>query len=103
MVNIIIYLNQNHPAQELVNELLEEGLIANASIDKDNISYKKESEGVVQTVNTVITCQTKSMLFSTIESLIKQKYGEEIPIYSLPIIQSNSSFDQMIRNRTIKT
>jgi uncharacterized protein involved in tolerance to divalent cations len=103
MVNIIIYLNQNHPAQELVNELLEEGLIANASIDKDNISYKKESEGVVQTVNTVITCQTKSMLFSTIENLIKQKYGEEIPIYSLPIIQSNSSFDQMIRNRTIKT
>lgn len=103
MVNIVIYLKENHPAKELVNELLEQGLIANASIDKDNISYKKESEGVVQTVNTVITCQTKSILFPQVELLVRQKYGEEIPIYSLPIIQSNSSFDQMIRNRTIKT
>lgn len=103
MVNIVIYLKENHPAKELVNELLEQGLIANASIDMDNISYKKENEGIVQSVNTVITCQTKSMLFPSIEKLIKQKYGEEIPIYSLPIIQSNSSFDQMIRNRTIKT
>ena len=102
MVNIIIYLNSNNPAQELVNELLEEGLIANASIDIDNVSYKKENDGVVQIVNTVITCQTKSMLFPLIEKLIMHKYGQEIPIYSLPIIQSNSSFDQMIRNRTIK-
>ena len=102
MVNIVIYLDNNNPSQDLVNELLEEGLIANASIDIDNISYKKESEGVVQNTNTVITCQTKSMLFPLIEKLIMQKYGPEIPIYSLPIIQSNSSFDQMIRNRTIK-
>jgi uncharacterized protein involved in tolerance to divalent cations len=102
MVNIVIYLDNNNPSQDLVNELLEEGLIANASIDIDNISYKKEPEGVVQNINTVITCQTKSMLFPLIEKLIKQKYGQEIPIYSLPIIQSNSSFDQMIRNRTIK-
>lgn len=102
MVNIVIYLDNNNPSQDLVKELLEEGLIANASIDIDNISYKKESEGVVQNTNTVITCQTKSMLFPLIEKLIKQKYGQEIPIYSIPIIQSNSSFDQMIRNRTIK-
>ncbi len=103
MVNIIIYLHQNHVAQELINELLLEGLIANASIDKDNISFKKENEGVIQSLNTVITCQTKAMLFPTIEKLIKQKYGEKIPVYSLPIIQSNSSFDQLIRSRTIKT
>ena len=102
MVNIIIYLSKNHPAQELVNELLLEGLIANASIDVDNISYKKEQEGIVQSVNTVITCQTKSMLFPLIEKLIQEKHGEEIQVYSLPIIQSNSTFDKMIRNRTIK-
>lgn len=102
MVNIIIYLNNNNPAQDLVNELLDEGLIANASIDIDNISYKKEHEGIVKNINTVITCQTKSMLFPLIEKLIMQKYGQEIPIYSLPIIQSNSTFDQLIRNRTIK-
>jgi hypothetical protein len=101
MINCIIYLNQNHPAQELVNELLDECLIANASMDVDNISYKKEPEGIVKTINTVITCQTKSMLFPLIEKWIYKKYGDEIPIYSLPIIQSNYSFDQMIRKRTI--
>jgi uncharacterized protein involved in tolerance to divalent cations len=102
MVNIVIYLPQNEYAHALVNELLDAALIANASIDKDNVLYRKEPDGIGQMVNTVITCQTKSMLFPSIEKWIKEKYGAEIPIFSMPIIQSNHSFDQLIRNSTAK-
>lgn len=102
MVNIIIYLPQNENAHTLVNQLLDAELIANASIDKDNVLYRKEVDGIDQMVNTVITCQTKSLLFPTIVKWINEKYGPEIPIFSMPIIQSNKSFDQLIRSKTLK-
>lgn len=102
MVNIIIYLPQNENAHTLVNQLLDAELIANVSIDKDNVLYRKEADGIDQMVNTVITCQTKSLLFPTIEKWILEKYGAEIPIFSMPIIQSNKSFDHLIRSKTLK-
>lgn len=102
MVNIIIYLDRKHDAQALVNGLLKDELIANASIDRDNVSYRMENETFVKNVNNVITAQTKALLFSHIEKLIKEQYGENIPIYSLPITQANGPFDAMVRNNTRK-
>lgn len=103
MVNVLIYLNQSSNAEEIVFELLKSKLIANASIDIDNINYHLENNEIVKTVNTVITAQTKSLLFSSIESIIHNKFGTDIPVYSLPITQANTSFDLLIRNSTIKS
>jgi len=103
MVNIIIYLEQSNEAQEIVHELLEAKLIANASIDIENESYSLENETIVKRINSVITAQTKSMLFSTIEKLIHEKHGSEVPIFSVPITQANEKFDFIIRNSTIKS
>lgn len=89
-------------ATVLVNSLLEEGLIANASIDNDNTSYRIENNKIVKNVNCVITAQTKALLFSLIDKYIKENYGEHVQIYSLPITQANSSFDTLIRTNTKK-
>lgn len=102
MINIIIYLDKKHDAQALVNSLLKDELIANASIDRDNVSYRMENGVCVNNINSVITAQTKALLFSHIEKLIKEQYGESIPIYSLPITQANGSFDSLIRTNTQK-
>lgn len=102
MVNIIIYLDRKHDAQALVNNLLKEELIANASIDRDNVSYRRENGTFVKNINTVITAQTKALLFSYIEKLVREQCGEDIPIYSLPITQVNGSFDAFIRTNTKK-
>jgi hypothetical protein len=102
MVNVIIYLESVHEAIDLVEILLKDGLIANASIDGDNVQYKIEQNVIVKSINSVITCQTKSLLFSHIEKLVRGKYGSHVPIYSLPITQSNESFDESIRNKTLK-
>lgn len=44
MVNVIIYLNKSLDAKELVDALLGNQLIANASIDLDNVSYQLEND-----------------------------------------------------------
>jgi uncharacterized protein involved in tolerance to divalent cations len=102
MVNIIIYLNKSNDPKELVKALLEEKLIANASIDHDNHCYRLENHVLTEDVNTVITVQTKAMLFTEVVTLIMEKYGDSVPIYSIPITQSNHSFDLLIRSTTKK-
>ncbi len=103
MVNIIIYLEQAKEAQEVVNELLALKLIANASIDIDNVSYRLADDRIERSIHSVITAQTKSLLFSQIERLIQEKHGENVPIFSMPITQANHTFDDLIRNSTIKS
>ena len=39
MVNVLIYLKKEDSAKELVKYLLEEKLIASATIDENNISF----------------------------------------------------------------
>ncbi|NDI99585.1 divalent cation tolerance protein CutA [Flavobacterium sp. LaA7.5] len=103
MVCIIIYLEQANEAKELTDLLLMKRLIANASIDKDNVSYNLKEGKIVENINYVITAQTKMALFYEIEELIAAAYGEHIPIFSIPIIHANHSFDTLIRSNTIPT
>lgn len=102
MINVIIYLDKVNNAKDLVEILLKDGLIANASIDNDNISYRIENDTMIKNVNCVITAQTKSLLFSLIENYINERYGFHVQIYSVPITQANNSFDTLIRNSTKK-
>ncbi|QYJ68901.1 hypothetical protein [Flavobacterium litorale] len=101
MVCITIYLEKGIEPKELADLLLIKGLIANASIDKDNVSYTLIDGKITERVNDVITAQTKMALFYEIEELVAEAYGEHVPIYSVPIIHANHSFDTLIRSNTI--
>jgi len=102
MVNIIIYLQKEIDAQKLVFDLLNNKLIANASIDINNVSFKIEDDKIRKAENSVITAQTKAMLFSQVERYIYENCGDGVEVYSLPITQANNSFDSHIRNNTLK-
>jgi uncharacterized protein involved in tolerance to divalent cations len=101
MINIVIYLKKQHNAKELVKHLLTEKLIASASIDENNISYRMEANAVVEEVNNVITAQSKSLLFTEILKAVRYKIGEEVPINSTPIVGVNRIFDEIIRSSTL--
>ena len=101
MVNIIIYLKKEESAMELVKFLLEEKLIASATIDENNISYKLENSTFSEDVFSVITAQSKSLLFNQIVKAVEAKTGEDTPINSTPIVASNRVFDDVIRAKTI--
>jgi hypothetical protein len=100
MVNVIFYLKKEHNPKKLVSFLLGQKLIASATIDLNNISYKKEKNRIKQYMYNVVTAQTKSLLFSEIIKLVSKKFGDEIRINSVPIINSNPSFNEMVMNNT---
>jgi hypothetical protein len=101
MVNVIIYLKKEHNAIEFVKFLLTEKLVASASIDENNVSYKLLDGKLYEDVYTVITAQTKSLLFNEIVKLVEERIGDEIPIISSPIVASNRIFDDNIKSKTI--
>jgi uncharacterized protein involved in tolerance to divalent cations len=102
MVNIIIYLNKKENATQIVERLLQERLVAKATIDMDNQSYILVNEITTQTTNTVVTVQTKMLLFEEIQDLLINFTGAEVPMYCIPILNSNPSFDKFIRETTKK-
>ncbi len=105
MVNIIIYLENElmDKAQELVHSLLEQELVASASIDEDNSYYiKTNNNEVVKTSHTVITAQTKSLMFSEIVNYIKSNLSNDVPVFSMPLTQMNDQFNEYIKSRTRK-
>jgi len=101
MVNIIIYLEKEHNAKELVEHLLLEKLIASASIDENNISYELENNKLSEKVYSVITAQSKTLLFNDVVNAVTKKIGFELPINSIPIVASNKFFDTKIKSKTI--
>jgi uncharacterized protein involved in tolerance to divalent cations len=101
MVNVIIYLDKKHNTKEVIRLLLEEKLIASASIDENNVFYKSEKGSITEIVYNVITAQSKSLLFNDIVKQVEKLIGEETPINSIPIIGSNKTFDNSIRSKTI--
>ena len=102
MINVVIYLDKVESAQDFAESILKSGLAASASIDVDNSYYLHANGKVVKTSHTVITLQTKSLLFSQLEEYITNNYGPNIPIYSMPITHANKFFDQFIRDNTNK-
>lgn len=101
MVNIVIHQKKEHNAKELVHTLLSERLIACASIDENNISYLWNELGITEEVHTVITAQSKALLFNDIVKSVETKIGENIPINATPIVGSNRIFDQTVKSKTL--
>lgn len=100
MVNVLIYLKSEIDPNQVVKRLLEERIIAKATIDLDNISYEF-NEGVLVVKNySIVTIQTRSLLFTDLVQIVELEFSSEIPIYSLPITQSNTWFDKYIRQQT---
>ena len=100
MVNVIIYLKKEYQAEELVKHLLSEKLIAFASIDENNISYKMHQGKMHKEVYSIITAKSKSLLITEIIKAVEDKGYGEVLINSIPIVGSNKIFDDLIKENT---
>ena len=102
MVNVVIYIDYSVDPKFIVSSLFEKQLVAKASIDFDNKVYLISKGELIERVNSVITCQTKSLLFTDIVKFIQDNFGDNIKVCSLPIIASNKAFEDGILNSTLK-
>ncbi len=102
MIQLIIYLDDQHDPEELVLKLLKNQLAAKATIDRGNTSYFLTDNQLKTQTRNIITVQTRALLFSEIEGYLYKIYQKEIPICSMPITQSNRAFSDFIRANTKK-
>lgn len=96
------YLDKSNDAEELVIDLLKKGLVAHASIDLNNNSMTMEKGKIKRQLCSLITAQTKALLFNKISEFLTNKYKNHIKIYSAPIAQCNEVFSELIRKNTIE-
>lgn len=101
MLNIYIYLNDQVQPEEIIEKLLVERLVANASIDIDNNYYELINGEVKQKIHVVVTAQTKALLFEPLIQFVAEHYSADIPIFASPLVAANTNFDQFIRNSTL--
>jgi uncharacterized protein involved in tolerance to divalent cations len=102
MVNILIYLDKSCDAKQTVKQLLSEKLIASASIDENNVSYEIEKDELIERVYSVITAQSKALLFNEVVNAVKKIIGQDVPIVVIPIVASTKTFDFKIKSKTIQ-
>jgi len=102
MVNVIIYLKEEFQAEEIVKFLLIEKLIASASIDENNVSYRINDGHLKKEIYSVITAKTKSLLLTNIIKAVEERIGTEVLINSTPIVGSNTHFDVLVKENTLR-
>jgi uncharacterized protein involved in tolerance to divalent cations len=104
MVNIIIYLENEMrtKATQLVHDLLKNEFVASASIDEDNSYFIQKKGKIEKTTHTLITAQTKSLMFTEIVEYIENNVGSDVPVFSVPLTQMNEQFNEYIKSRTKK-
>lgn len=101
MVNILIYLRKEHDPKELVKHLLNEKLIARASIDTDNINYKIKDGVLLEENYNVITALSKALLINSVIEAAELMIGQPLAINSTPIVGSSSYYNEIIKSNTI--
>jgi uncharacterized protein involved in tolerance to divalent cations len=101
MINVIIYLKENQQATELIIHLLKKKLIASASIDQNNVSYKMKEGVLIEEVYTVVTAQSKSLLLNQIINEVEEQVGASISINATPIVGLNKTFSESIQLTTL--
>lgn len=102
MINAIIYLRQEHNPKELIKFLLHKKLIASASFDENNISYKQDGDEVKEEFFSVITAQSKALLFNDIVDEVESFLEERVSINSTPIVGASGFFNDTVRTSTLK-
>jgi len=88
MVLLHILTENEKKANEIVDYLLSKKMIINAILLEKVKVRKKTKVGLIQNEEQImIMAKTKALLFTSIDTLLKQKYQEEMPVlYSVPIV-----------------
>lgn len=88
MILIHIVPENNAQSDEIVDILVEKKLILNAMIHENIRVRQKSKAGAIESITrNLIVGKTKALLFNIIDELLREKYGNHMPVlYSIPIV-----------------
>ncbi|MDW3197632.1 MAG: divalent cation tolerance protein CutA [Cytophagales bacterium] len=102
MILLHITTYRKEQVDEIIPLLTKKRLITGVTV-VDATSFltgKSEPEAVA---SSLIICRSKVLLFSTIERLLKELYGAELPaIYAMPIVNMDLHHEKLLRKRLIE-
>lgn len=102
MVLLHIVSNNSEQADDIIHFLVNKKLVLNALV-QENVVLKKrgEKQAIVSEKQILIMGKTKALLFNTIDKLLREKYGSNMPIlYSLPIVSMDFEQANELINET---
>ena len=101
MVLLRICSKSRKKAEEIATFLLQKKLIMDVNLKADTVRLDWTNGKLNKSKIYVLTGKTKALLFTKIDDLLRQKYGEQnLPeIYSLAIVHMDwEQADQLVRN-----
>jgi len=98
MIQISITEKDKVRVDEIIQLLLSKRLVAGINLS-ETLSITKDKTGAIKkTPSSLIVGRTKASLFSSIEKLLIEKYGGDIPVfYALPITNLDSKHLEKLR------
>lgn len=103
MILLHIISDEEEQAIEITDFLIENNLILDAVLLEKVAVRKKEKGTPKSTSQTLVMGKTKALLFSTIDQLLKEKYGSKMPIiYSTPIVHMDWEQSKELVNEVAK-
>ena len=105
MIAIHVISADQNEAKKIVHLLISERLIWNATVT-ESVGYtrKRGPRKIHETQQVLITAKTKSLLFQPINQLLRETYGDQMPVlYALPIVYVDPEQADQLLQRTLKT
>lgn len=104
MVLLHVITSEQKQASEILNLLLDEKLILEAIIHEQIVVAKKNNKGTLENeTQTMIVAKTKALLFNKIETILRERYSNQIPVvYSTPIVDMDAQHSKELITKTAK-
>ncbi len=102
MILIHIVPQNNSDSDEIVDFLVKKKLILNAMIHEKIRVRQKNEMGIIESVTrNLIVGKTKALLFNTIDELLRETYGKQMPVlYSIPIVHMDWEQAEVLMQET---
>lgn len=104
MILAHIIVRNHEQAMEIVDLLMTKSLLFSAGISEKQIFEKNPSNGILENKKQILIIgKTKSLLFKTINEVLKTNYASKMPLlYAIPIVYMDEEQSTLVRENTAK-
>ena len=102
MMSLTIITRTVEQSNEIIHLLLKERLVIEGIIQKNTSYFQFDvNKNVIESDSTMLLCITKGLLFTKIDTLLREKYKDNKPVlYSVPIINMGWEQSKIIIEET---
>jgi uncharacterized protein involved in tolerance to divalent cations len=99
MILIHIITKQPEQVEEIVEMLINGNLMTDVTVTDTVTSFKGIGAEIETDLTNLLIGRTKAILFSKVEQVLKEKYGDNMPvIYGMPIINMDLRHLEKLNN-----